>query len=45
MEWTNKDFVNLMQIYKERPNLWDLCHEDFKDKNKRHDALIETAIF
>ncbi len=44
MEWSKEKTLELIQFYKERPVLWDCTLADYKNKNKRHDALTEIAI-
>ncbi len=43
MEWSNELVFTLIEMYRNRPNLWDCKLKEYKDKNKRHDALMEIA--
>ena len=44
MEWTNDKVVNLIDLYRNRPVLWDCRLKEYKDRNKRMDALLEIAF-
>ncbi len=44
MEWCKDDVLTLIEMYKERENLWNCTSNEYKNKNKRHDALMETAL-
>lgn len=41
MEWRQADIYKLIEGYKERKLLWDPLQDDFKNRNKRHDAWAE----
>ena len=43
MEWTDDKVLELIELYRARPNLWNCKLAEYKDKNKRHDALNELA--
>ncbi|KAG5872987.1 hypothetical protein JTB14_025353 [Gonioctena quinquepunctata] len=43
MEWTNEKVINLINLYWDRPVLWDCRLKDYKDRNKKMDALLEIA--
>lgn len=44
MEWTSEQVIQLLNMYHQRPILWDCRLRDYKDRNKRHDALVEIAV-
>jgi hypothetical protein len=44
MEWTNDKIIPLIELYRNRPVLWDCRLKEYKDHNKRHDALMEIAV-
>lgn len=44
MEWTNDKVFNLIDLYRARPVLWDCRLKEFKDRNRRTDALMDIAI-
>jgi hypothetical protein len=44
MEWTNDKVISLIELYRNRPVLWDCRLKEYKDRNKRHDALMEIAV-
>lgn len=39
----NKHFF-LIEMYRDRSLLWDPTNSQYKNKNKRHDGLMEIAI-
>lgn len=41
MEWRQVDVFKLIEGYRERRLLWDPLMDDFKNRNKRHDAWAE----
>ncbi|XP_069673312.1 uncharacterized protein [Periplaneta americana] len=43
MEWTNDKAMSLIELYRDRPVLWDSRLKGYKDRNKRHNALMEIA--
>lgn len=43
-EWSNKKVFRLIQMYRDRPALWDSKHENFKDKAKRHEEMRKIAL-
>ncbi|GFG39776.1 hypothetical protein Cfor_04916 [Coptotermes formosanus] len=44
MEWTNDKVISLIELYRNRPVLWDCRLKQYKERNKRHDALMEIAV-
>nr|CAH7761993.1 unnamed protein product [Callosobruchus chinensis] len=44
MEWNDTGVLKLIELYREREVLWNCKLKDYKNKNKRHDALLEIAI-
>ena len=44
MEWTNDKVISLIELYHNRPVLWDCRLKEYKDCNKRHDALMEIVV-
>ena len=43
IEWTDANVLALIELYRNRPILWNCQLEDYKNKNFRHDALLEIA--
>ncbi|XP_013191378.1 uncharacterized protein LOC106135574 [Amyelois transitella] len=43
MEWNRERTSLFIQLIKERPVIWDVMLEDYKDKYKRKDAMLEVA--
>ncbi|KAF9422078.1 hypothetical protein HW555_002099 [Spodoptera exigua] len=41
--WTNEKTLEFIEQYKNKPLLWDIVHNDYRNKIKRHDALLELA--
>lgn len=44
MEWTNEKVLTLIDLYRDRPVLWDCRSKQHKDRSKRTDALMEIAV-
>jgi len=44
MEWTNENSLKLIELYRDRPVLWDCRLSDYKNRNKRADALLEISV-
>lgn len=44
MDWTNDKVCNLINLYRDRPILWDCRQRDYKDRNKKLDAMLEIAV-
>lgn len=44
MEWTNAKVCDLINLYRDRPVLWDCRLKEYKDRNKKLDALLEIAV-
>nr|XP_034194032.1 uncharacterized protein LOC117610574 [Osmia lignaria] len=43
-EWTQEKVLQMIEMYRNRSNLWDCRDKTYKDRNKRHDALTEIAV-
>jgi len=43
MEWSQKDTLKFIEVYKKRPLLWSLKHKFHYHKIKRNDAWIDLA--
>ncbi|XP_046144686.1 uncharacterized protein LOC123988482 [Osmia bicornis bicornis] len=43
-EWTQDKVLQMIEMYRNRSNLWDCRDKTYKDRNKRHDALTEIAV-
>ena len=43
MDWNNEQVLALIELYRSRNVLWDSKNPFYKDRNKRHDALMEIA--
>jgi predicted transcriptional regulator len=44
MEWSNEKVLELIDAYRDFPVLWDCSLPDYKNRNKRSDALIQIAL-
>lgn len=44
MEWKKEDVLKLIQMYHDRPVLWNQMLPQHKEKNARHDSLMEIAV-
>ena len=44
MEWTNDNIINLIDLYRDHPVLWDCRLKEFKDRNKNIDVLLEIVV-
>jgi hypothetical protein len=44
MEWTNDKVISLIELYRNQPVLWDCRLKEYKDRKKRHDALMQIAV-
>lgn len=44
-EWKTEDVTHLLEMYRDRPNLWNCKADTYKDRNKRHDSLMEIAEY
>lgn len=44
MEWSNEQVSDLIDTYRERPVLWDSRLPEHKDRDKRHEALLEISM-
>lgn len=44
MEWTNDKVIQLIDMYRDRPVLWDCRLKDFRDRSKRIGALLEIVV-
>ncbi|XP_063364646.1 uncharacterized protein LOC134653250 [Cydia amplana] len=42
-QWTNDNVFKLIEMYEERELLWNTMSEEYKDRNKKHDAWSEIA--
>ncbi|GBO10294.1 hypothetical protein AVEN_135557-1 [Araneus ventricosus] len=43
MEWTREQVLTLIELFRQRPDLWDETRAEFKDKNKKNIAWNEIA--
>lgn len=44
MEWSEDKTLSLIEIYRERPLIWNSRLANYKNRNKRHDALLEISV-
>jgi hypothetical protein len=44
MERSEDKTLNLIEMYRERPLLWNSRLTDYKNKNKSHDALLKISV-
>lgn len=42
-EWNQEQVINLIDLYRERPVLWDPTNADFKDRNLKNYAWTEIG--
>ncbi|XP_077298565.1 uncharacterized protein LOC143919879 [Arctopsyche grandis] len=43
MDWTNEKIIKFIQAIETYTFLWDSSHNDYKNRNKKHDATQELA--
>lgn len=44
MEWSsNEKVLSLIELYRRRPVLWNCKLKEYKDRDKRHDAVVEIS--
>ncbi|KAK4878977.1 hypothetical protein RN001_007123 [Aquatica leii] len=44
IEWNDVNVLRLIELDREREILWNWKLKEYKNKNKRHDALLEIAV-
>ena len=44
MDWSDEQAIYFIEIYCERSFLWDPIDSLYKNRNKRHDGLMEMAV-
>lgn len=44
MEWDRSKTLQFIESYRQARLLWDECHEHYKLKHKRHDALVTLSV-
>ncbi|KAK5646240.1 hypothetical protein RI129_004704 [Pyrocoelia pectoralis] len=44
MEWTNAKVCELIELYRDRPVLWNCRLKEYKDRNKKQDGNIFALI-
>ncbi|KAG5873053.1 hypothetical protein JTB14_007690 [Gonioctena quinquepunctata] len=44
MSFTNEQTLTLIDLYRVRPILWDPTQMEYRNKNKRHDMMMEIAV-
>lgn len=44
MNWSDEQTISFIEMYRDRPVLWRSSDPEYKNRNKRHDALIEIAV-
>ncbi|KAL3286808.1 hypothetical protein HHI36_001301 [Cryptolaemus montrouzieri] len=44
MVWPNEETLSLIEMYRVHPILWDSTNQQYKNKNLRHDNLLELAV-
>lgn len=42
-KWKPKQIIYLIELIKEKPCLWNVNVKDYRDKSKRHKALMDIA--
>jgi hypothetical protein len=43
MEWSGESIFTLIEMYRDRPVLWNVKCEDYKNRNKNHDAWQDVS--
>jgi hypothetical protein len=43
MEWSRESISTLIEMYKRLPVLWNVKCEDYKNRNKKHDAWQDIS--
>jgi uncharacterized protein YwgA len=43
MEWNREQVTLLIDMYREKRELWDPSYEHYKNRNRKHDAWLEIA--
>ncbi|GBM65121.1 hypothetical protein AVEN_70840-1 [Araneus ventricosus] len=43
MEWTRKQVITLIELFREEPVLWDQTKNEVEDKNKKKNGWTEIA--
>lgn len=41
--WSNENVYKLIEMFQARELLWNTISDDYKDRNKKHDAWMEIA--
>ncbi|VVC25889.1 MADF domain [Cinara cedri] len=44
MNWSDEQTISFIEMYRDRSLLWDPTNSLYKNKNRRHDGLMEIAI-
>nr|XP_023028163.1 uncharacterized protein LOC111516218 [Leptinotarsa decemlineata] len=44
MDWSDEQTISFIEMYRERSLLWDPTDSLYKNRNKRHDGLMEIAV-
>ncbi|KAK5647955.1 hypothetical protein RI129_002847 [Pyrocoelia pectoralis] len=44
MNWSDEKIISFLEMYRERSLLWGPTDAQYKNKNKRHDGLMEIAV-
>lgn len=42
--WDRDKIINLIELFREQPSLWDPTNPDYKIRNKKHDAWGSIAL-
>jgi hypothetical protein len=43
MEWSRESIFSLIEMYRDRSVLWNVKCEDYKNRNKKHDAWQDIS--
>uniref|UniRef100_A0A1E1WPP3 MADF domain-containing protein n=1 Tax=Pectinophora gossypiella TaxID=13191 RepID=A0A1E1WPP3_PECGO len=41
--WSNENVITLIELFQERQVLWNTQMDEYKDRNKKHDAWMQIA--
>jgi len=45
MNWSDEQTISFIEMYRDRRVLWDSTDSEHKNRNQRHDGLMEITRF
>jgi len=45
MNWSDEQTISFIELYLDRRVLWDSTGSKYKNRNQRHDRLMEITVF